>query len=154
METEREMSLSEWDWMHAESEISIELQYTWLACGCHGHLTAERQVSQGVSRCLLRELSNDVVTGCNRGDSSDIRHVSQVGLLLSAGRRAAKSTAARTHSFHQHLCEKFSLSIHPPPCQRSIPGAGDDEFSLCEIFMPCFWQFPIHSPHKISYIQH
>ena len=85
---EGEMSRVEWgDWMHAECEISIELQYARLACCCHGHLAAERRVSQGVSRCLLRELSNDVVTGCNRGDSSDIRHVSQVVLLLSAGRR-------------------------------------------------------------------
>lgn len=96
---EGEMSRVEWgDWMHAECEVSIELLYARLACGCHGHLAAERRVSRGVSRCLLRELSNDVVTGCNRGDSSDIRHVSQVELLLSAGRRAAKSTAAHTHS--------------------------------------------------------
>lgn len=73
--------------MHAECEISIELQYARLACSCHGHLRAEKRVSQGVSRCLLRELSNDVVTGCNRGDSFDIRHVSQVVPLLSAGRR-------------------------------------------------------------------
>lgn len=46
--------------MH-ECEISIELQYARLAYGCYGHLTAERQVSRGVSRHLLRELSNDVV---------------------------------------------------------------------------------------------
>lgn len=40
----------EWgDWTHAEREVSIELLYARLACGCHGHLAAERRVSRGVS---------------------------------------------------------------------------------------------------------
>lgn len=151
-EREREMSRVEWgDWMHAECEVSIELLYARLACGCHGHFAAERWVSRRVSRCLLRELSNDVVTGCNRGDSSDIRQVSQVELLLSAGRRAAKSTAV--HSLQWRLCETFSLSIQRPHCQKPIPGARDGAFCLCEIFMPCFWSFPIHSMHRIFHIQ-
>lgn len=34
----------EWgDWTHAEREVSIELLYARLACGCHGHLAAERR---------------------------------------------------------------------------------------------------------------
>lgn len=127
--------------MHAECEISIELQYAWLACGCHGHLIAERWVSWGVSPSLLRELSNDVVTVCNRGDSSDIRRVSQAELLLSAGIPAAKFTAAHTYSYQRCLPETFSLSNQLQCCHKPTPEAGDNEFSLCEILMP---YFPIH----------
>lgn len=138
----KQMSRVQWgDWMHAEREVSIELLYARLAWGCHGHLAAERRVSRGVSWCLLRELSNDVVTGCNRGDSSDIRRVSQVGLLLSAGRPAAKSTAAFTHSLQWRLCERFSLSIEPLHCHKLIRVARDDEFFCVKYLCHAFGNF-------------
>ena len=36
------------DWLHAESEVSIEWLYARLARGCHGHLAAEERASRGV----------------------------------------------------------------------------------------------------------
>lgn len=64
--------------------------------------------------CLRRELSNDVVSGCNRGDSSDIR---RAALLSSAGRHALPSVI-------------ITSSVQPPP--RSFSRGR-------EIFMLLFW---------------
>lgn len=121
----KQMSRAEWgDWMHAEREVSIELLYARLGCGCHGHLAVGRRASRWVSWCLLRELSNDVVTGCNRGDSSGIRHVSKVGLRLSAGKPAAKSTGAPTVPSVTPLWDIFTFdwASAPPEPQSNSTG--------------------------------
>ena len=119
----RDESGVEWgDWLHAESEVSTEWLYARLACSWLPWTPRSGGASVPGSFLdvrLLRELSNDVVSGCNRGDSSDIR---RAALLSSAGRHSLPSvtppwdiitsSVQPPRSFQEkYLCHAFFFSF-------------------------------------------